>query len=211
MKTRSVKVKLLLAMVLCTGLFTVNVFAENGFYSMRNDSVPRDKDQRFAINMCPGGIALGIYSANFEYLIKPKHGIVARIDYEMIPKTYSDANLETSGMAFILNYRYHMCGGMNSFFVGSFYRYRSYQGNGTLDAGSFDFKIPEITVGANLGKRWSWKSGFNITFALGYGYAMDWQKINNNVDGAVAAIDVFRNEYDFINGFLGEFSIGYAF
>jgi hypothetical protein len=50
-----------------------------------------------------------------------------------------------------------------------------------------------------------------MNFALGYGYFYDEQKVNNSSQAALDAIDVFRDNYDFLNGFLGEFSIGYAF
>jgi hypothetical protein len=177
----------------------------------KKDSEKWISPARTAINMCPGGIAFGIYSANVEHLFGDHHGLVLRGDYEAIPKTYSDANIDASGKAVILNYRYHIGGGLNSFYAGAFGRYRNYKGEGTLETGKFDFSIPECTVGLNVGKRWVWKSGFTMNFALGYGYFYDEQKVNNSSQAALDAIDVFRDNYDFLNGFLGEFSIGYAF
>jgi len=164
-----------------------------------------------AINVCPGGIAFGFYSANIEHLFGENHGLVLRGDLETIPDTYSDANIDASGKAVILNYRYHIGGGLNSFYAGAFARYRNIKGDGSLESGGFDFKLPECTVGLNVGKRWIWKSGFTLNFALGYGYAYDELKVNNSSQAAIDAIDVFRNDYAFMNGFLGEFSVGYAF
>ena len=166
---------------------------------------------RTAIGMCPGGIAFGIYSANIEHLFGEHHGLVLRGDYEVIPKTYSDAHIDASGKALILNYRYHLAVGLNTCYVGAFARYRKYKGDGILETGAFDFKIPEYTLGLNVGRRWIWKSGFTMNFALGYGYAYDELKTSNSSQAALEAIDVFREEYDFLSGFLGEFSIGYAF
>ncbi|MCO5257346.1 MAG: DUF3575 domain-containing protein [Lentimicrobium sp.] len=176
-----------------------------------NDSTESSLNFKNAINFCPGGIAFGIFSANVEHLFGRHHGLVLRGDYEAIPRTYSDAGINASGKAVILNYRYHIGGGLNSFYAGAFARYRKYKGDGTLETGKFDFSIPECTVGLNAGKRWVWKSGFTMNFALGYGYFYDEQKVNNRSQAALDAIDVFRDNYDFLNGFLGELSIGYAF
>jgi len=170
-----------------------------------------EKEFTQTINMCPLGIALGIYSANYEYLLNQTHGFVARLDYEAVPKTYSDANLNVDGKAAILNYRYHFNKKMNSYYLGAFTRYREYSGDGISDNEKFDFKISEFTVGLNAGKKWVWNSGFNINFALGYGLSFDKRTTSRTSSAIEAAVDTFENEYDFINGFLGEFSIGYAF
>jgi len=203
---RIVKKLTISAVVIMSVFFTGNASAQS-----------HDKKDRWispahtAINVCPGGIAFGFYSANVEHLFGENHGIVLRGDLETIPKTYSDANIDTNGKAAILNYRYHFGGGLNSFYAGAYGRFRNIKGDGTLESGDFDFKLPEYTVGLNAGKRWIWKSGFTLNFALGYGLTFDKLKVNNSSQEAIDAIDVFRNDYTFMNGFLGEFSIGYAF
>lgn len=164
-----------------------------------------------AINMCPGGIALGIFSANYERLFKEKHGLVLRMDYEIVPKTYSAANINPYGMAVILNYRYHLCGGMKSVFLGAYSRYREYRGKGNLNNTEFKFNKPDLTLGLNLGKRWVWKSGFTITAAFGYGFSIETKKIQANSTEIRQSIKEFEDSYDFINPFYGEISIGYAF
>jgi len=203
------------------GFFSVVVailvlIAGNANAQVRKDSKKEElkkalEGMHTAVNMCPGGIAFGIVSVNVEHLYKDHHGLVLRGDYEAIPKTYSDANINASGKALILNYRYHLGGGLNSFYAGAFARYRNYKGAGSLESGKFDFSVPECTVGLNVGRRWVWKSGFTVNFALGYGYAYDELRVNNPSQEALESIDVFRTNYDFMNGFLGELSIGYAF
>lgn len=203
---RSVKRLTISAVVIMSVFFTGNASAQSHEKKDRWISPART-----AINVCPGGIAFGFYSANVEHLFGENHGIVLRGDLETIPKTYSDANIDANGKAAILNYRYHFGGGLNSFYAGAYGRFRNIKGDGTLESGDFDFKLPEYTVGLNAGKRWIWKSGFTLNFALGYGLTFDKLKVNNSSPEAVDAIDVFRNDYAFMNGFLGEFSIGYAF
>ncbi len=196
------------AAIMISVLFTGSASAQG---HEKKDSEKWISPARTAINVCPGGVAFGFYSANVEHLFGENHGLVLRGDLETIPKTYSDAKIDASGKAVILNYRYHIGGGLNSFYAGAFARYRNIKGDGTLESGAFDFKLPECTVGLNVGKRWIWKSGFTMNFALGYGYAYDELKVNNSSPAAIDAIDVFRDDYAFMNGFLGEFSIGYAF
>lgn len=166
---------------------------------------------RHALNVCPIAPVFGIYAINYEYLISPKNGIVARFEYEAVPKAYTDANIESSGTAYTLNYRRHLKEGMNSLFIGAYTRYRKYKGDGELEAVKFDYTQSSYTFGLNGGKRWAWKSGFNITFSVGYGYSIDERKAVPSNDGIEDALDQMEEEYDFMSPFLGELSIGYAF
>lgn len=199
------------ALVMISVLFSENASAQSHENTTNKDSVRWISPAKTAIGMCPGGIAIGFYSANVEHLFGENHGLVLRGDLETIPKTYSDAEIDANGKAVILNYRYHIGGGLNSFYAGAYARYRKIKGDGSLETGDFDFKLPEYTVGLNVGKRWIWKSGLTLNFTLGYGYAYDDLKVNNSSQEAIDAIDVFRDDYAFGNGFMGEFSIGYAF
>jgi hypothetical protein len=143
--------------------------------------------------------------------MKPSHGIVGRFEYEAIPKNYTDADIESSGVAFSLNYRWHISGEMNSIFIGAYSRYRVYDGSGTLESTAFDFTKSEFSLGLNIGKRWVWNSGFNITFSLGYGFSIDDREANPSNTGIESAINKFEDDYDFSGPLFGEFSIGYAF
>lgn len=166
---------------------------------------------KHSISMCPVAVAFGIYSINYEYLHHQKHGFVARFDYEAIPKTYTDARIESSGYSFILNYRYHFNKQMNSYFVGAYGRYRQFDGEGEINNTSFDFTMPDVSFGINSGKKWAWKSGFTLTFALGYGFSNEDWNSNPNTNEVNDMVRDFRNDYDFIDPFYGEFSIGYSF
>jgi len=137
--------------------------------------------------------------------------MLARFDYEAVPKSYTDANIESSGVAFILNYRYHFSGQLGSTFVGAYSRYKIYTGNGTLNAQDFDFNLNHFTLGVNAGKRWVWNSGFNITFQLGYGIATDNRTATPSNANIESTLNLFEKKYDFIDPFFGELSIGWAF
>lgn len=178
-----------------------------------NFSIGQEKNElkRHSINFCPGGIAFGIFSANYEYLVTAKNGFVARVDYEAIPKTYTNANIESNGKALVLNYRRHFSGNMNSFYAGAYTRYRLYNGEGDIDFQTFDFEITDITVGLNIGKRWVFKSGFNINLSFGYGVSFKDKKLSINNEAVSNEVNSWEDSYDFIDPFLGEFSIGYSF
>jgi hypothetical protein len=166
---------------------------------------------KHAINVCPIAPVFGIYAVNFEYLLSPQNGIVARFEYEAVPKTYTDANIESSGKAFTLNYRRHLKEGMNSMFVGAYGRFRKYKGDGELESAKFDFTMSSYTFGLNTGKRWIWNSGFNIAFSVGYGYSFDSREAIPTNEGIESALNQLEDEYDFMSPLLGELSIGYAF
>jgi hypothetical protein len=155
---------------LSIGLLFISHLAAGQNDIKKNDTTERRIKFKHAINTCPGGVAFGIFSVNYEYLHKSKHGFVLRADYEHIPKTYSDAQIDAFGAALIVNYRYHFQKQMNSYFAGAFSRGRIYKGDGKWNNETINFSLPELTLGANIGRRWAWNSGFNITFLLGYGY-----------------------------------------
>jgi len=196
------------AVIMITILFATKASAQS---HEKKDSERWISPARTAVNVCPGGIFFGFYSVNVEHLFGKNHGLVLRGDLETIPKTYSDANINANGKAVVLNYRYHIGGGLNSFYGGAYARYRKVTGDGSLESGNFDFKMPAYTVGLNAGKRWIWKSGLTLNFTLGYGFTHDKINVNNLSREALNAIDVFRDEYDFNSSFMGELSIGYAF
>jgi hypothetical protein len=101
---------------------TGNVIAQEKETVSTADSSSSGKKVSHAINMCPGGIAFGIYSFNFEYLFGQTHGLVGRFDYESISDSYSDDPIKANGVGFTLNYRWHWSGAMESGFLGSFVR-----------------------------------------------------------------------------------------
>lgn len=198
--------------LLSKGVLLIMILFGNLYSNAQNLHSTSDiKEFKQAINFCPLAIAFGIYSMNYERLLNEHHGILIRGDYESVPNNYSQAQIDVSGKAAILNYRYHIKGGLNSFFVGAFSRYRVYNGDGNLNGTTFDFKNPEYTIGANLGKRWILKNGLNLNLVWGYGFFMDKLDSSNSQKEILESIGTFQNEYDLYNGMYGEFSIGYAF
>ncbi len=166
---------------------------------------------KHSVNICPIAPVFGFYSINYEYLISPQDGIVARFDYEDVPETYTDASIESSGIGFTVNYRRYLYGEINSIFLGAYTRYRIYEGSGKLNSKKFDLTLKSFSIGLNAGKRWVWNSGFNIVFSLGYGIDINNREANPTDNSIESILDQFEKEYEFMSPFYGEFSIGYTF
>ncbi len=201
---------------------TIAMFSTLTFSQQINDTLSKTSQSEFrhSINSCPFAPAFGIFSINYEFLFRPHHGLVARFDYEAIPKrfeersipeNYPDAFIKASGWGFIVNYRWHISGELNSIFIGVYSRYRQFNGTGLVESTDFEFTVSEITAGINAGKRWVWKNGFNINMGFGYGFSKDtWNSTPAN-NSTEAVLDTFKDSYDFFDPFYGELSIGYAF
>jgi len=184
--------------------------------NMKSDSTVVSDTREFkqAVNFCPIAVFFGIYSANYERLINKHHGLMIRGDYESIPNSFYDGRLNVSGKAAIVNYRYHINGGLKSLFLGAFARYRVYNGDIVSELNSVpknDFKLSEVTIGANVGKRFIFKYGINLNLVLGYGIFMDKMELDNSSSTNIDAVHSFQKDYDLYNGMYGEVSIGYAF
>lgn len=202
---------LVVSLIITCNFLTNPVNAQIATEEAKSDLVHIPDLRKHSISFCPGGVAFGIYSANYEYLLNSKHGLVIRGDYEMVPKTYSDANIESFGYSLTINYRYHFTEKMKSPFVGFYTRNRVYKGEGKQENTPFEFSRSDWSYGAITGKKWVWKSGLNLTFALGYGFSVDKRDVNNSTPLIESAIDEFENKYDFMSPFIGELSIGYTF
>ena len=170
-----------------------------------------EESRKQSINICPIAPIFGIFSANYERMIAPHHGLMIRGGYESIKQDYSAANLDMNDKADILNYRYHTNGTLDSFFLGAFTRYRKFDGDGNLNGTAFNVGINEVTLGLNAGRKWIWGNGFNFTFQAGYGHMMDSQEISESGAGYENAVQEFKDGYDLYGGFFGEVSIGFAF
>lgn len=201
---------LLPTLIVCIFLIS-NLFAQQEDTSSTTDSCTSKNEINQAVNFCPGGIIIGIYAINYEYLAGKNHGLVARFDYENVSETLSEDTLEANGYAFTFNYRWHFSEAMESFYIGSYARYKQYQGDATDGATKFDFTLHEYTLGLNAGKRWVWNSGFNINVAFGYGISKLDKETDPTSPSNEAQLDKFIDEYTFIGPFYGEISIGYAF
>lgn len=171
-------------------IFTIGVFV---FMSTVNiDALDKESPipaYKHSVNICSVALIFGMFAVNYEYLVEQRHGFMARFDYSS--KLISDLSMEAESIDFMLNYRWHLSEGFDSVFLGIYARNRAYK----EENAKFDFKIDEVFVGLNAGKKWIWNSGFSIAIGAGYGLS---QK-------------TFKEKVDHEEALYGEISTGYAF
>ncbi len=167
--------------------------------------------EQHAVNICALAIPLmNAYVVNYEYLHQGHHGFDVRLEFSPMLDTEL---VDGTELAAVLNYRYHIAPQMTSLFVGAYARYRYVYGSGKADGVAFDFAVPEVAAGLNIGYRWVFWHGFNAVISGGYGLAWQNTTLTSNQDGAHNAFQglVDKNPA-FVNApFFGEFSVGYAF
>ena len=171
-----------------------------------------DSPPKQAVNICAVAIpVLNMYVINYEYLYTGRHGLAARLEYNPMSGSGID---DATGIAVVLDYRWHLSPELESFFIGPYVRYRYVDGSGSAAGTKFDFKVPEVNLGMNAGYRWIHDAtGINVVFAFGYGYSWVTETITPISDNIESAFDKFKKDNDtFLDApFYGEFSIGYAF
>jgi len=208
---RMTKFRTIMFLIVICVLISGNISAQENDKLQISELNSGSNNFRQSINMCPGGIIFGIYSFNVEYMFAENHGIITRFDYEAVSESFSGDKIDADGFGIILNYRYHFSEALESYFLGSYARYRVYRGTGYTGTEKFDLTMPELSFGINAGKRWVWNSGFNITLAFGYGIANSSKETEPDNPSYKRTLSKFEDEYDFLGPFLGEFSLGYAF
>lgn len=164
-----------------------------------------------AVNICAIAIPLiNNYVVNYEYLYRQRHGFAARLEYAPGMK---GSNTKGVALAGVLNYRWHFSPKLDGFFVGPYARYRYVYGSGETNAQHYDFKVPELNIGANAGYRWVSKIGFNFVIAAGYGYSFTNDILSNSNTDITNEFNAFKKANNAIMDapFYGEISIGYAF
>ena len=171
-----------------------------------------DNPPNQAVNICAVAIpVMNMYVINYEYLYNERHGLAARLEYNPMSGSGID---DATGFAAVLDYRWHLYPKLDSFFAGPYARYRYVDGSGHAAGTTFNFKVPEVNIGLNVGYRWIHDAtGINVVFAFGYGYSWVTEKITPTNDNIESTFKNFKNDNDaFLDApFYGEFSIGYAF
>lgn len=169
-----------------------------------------EESPKQALNICAVAIPLfNQYIINYEYVHKNLHGMNFRAEYAPM----SSRDIDATGLAVALNYRWHVFETFDSLFLGIYGRYRDNSGSGAVDNVLFEFERPEVTAGVNAGKRWTWDSGFNALFSLGLGKSIVRESFSTRNAAIDTAFSQFKEDNPtFIDAaFYGELSFGYAF
>lgn len=198
----------LLTILISTALLTGTAAAQDATPVVEQGSVEKEN----SVNVSPLGLMVGSYSINYERLFNGYHGVLAEVDFA------SASSDDSSSKSFggNIGYRFHWRGKQDSGFVGLNVGYAQGSGEGSITSGStmktfnVDTSVKRIT--ANVGRRWAWDSGLNVTFRIGAGrgdYKVttdsddpDAQEVVNDIDDLLTFLPV---------AFDGELSVGYMF
>ncbi len=149
-------------------------------------------------------INLGLFTANYERLVGGAHGLIGELNF-------AGLIFKEGSWGGDVGYRWHWFSRQDSWFVGVNVGYDrgTEQGKLTEDApASYDYKYQLISVVPNIGKRWTWGSGWNVTFRIGTGYGL-YNFAHNSSDPAVMEQSKKAQDQQLPIAFDGELTIGY--
>lgn len=164
-----------------------------------------------SVNVNPLGALFGAYNVNYEYL-GGSHGVVVEAAFEHAGGAGASATTYGAGAG----WRWHWRGRQDSGFVGAMVRFAGGSAEATVTsdgmAETFDLSVKELAVTVNVGKRWQFDSGLNITLRGGAGRAQRWFSTSSTDPDAQQAVADVEDLMEFIPIALdGEVSVGYTF
>jgi|JI10StandDraft_1071094.scaffolds.fasta_scaffold108125_4 hypothetical protein len=168
------------------------------------------RERAHSINVNGGRALLGEYVVNYEYLAG-HHGAIVE------GGAAHDADGATSATTFgaAAGYRLHWRGRQNSGFVGvmaGFYVGSAATTTGGDDPMAVDLTVTELSLTANVGKRWQLANGLNVTWRIGGGYARRWVSTSSDDPDVAAAAQTVEDVLAFLPIAVdGELSLGYSF
>jgi len=168
-------------------------------------------ERKNSVNLSPLGVLTGSYNLNYDRLFGA-HGLI--IESSLFARSDDDAS--SGGIGAAIGYRWHLSGHQNSWFVGAMAGFLVGTGDAEIGSGvntmRFEVDTQVFSVVANIGKRWAWNNGLNLTIRAGAGYgnysvttdsqSADAQQAVEKVDELLSIVPVAID---------GELSLGYTF
>lgn len=165
-----------------------------------------------SVNVSPLGLLIGSYSVNYEKLFGGSHGLL--VEGYFANSSGDDASAFSLGLS--VGYRWHWSGKQNSGFLGVNAGYGLGGAEATINTGAvektFSLDTTALALTANVGKRWAWDSGLNITLRIGAGYGNYGVSTDDPDPDAQDAVEAVDTLLSFLPVAIdGELSIGYTF
>ena len=161
-----------------------------------------------SVNINPLGALFGSYSVNYERLFDRQHGLLV----EGVFSSTSNDDSEASAGGLLLGYRWHWSKSQDSGFLGANTSYQAGSGEGTVNGEKFEVSVTQLDFTLNVGRRWAWDGGFNVTFRFGVGRAVRTFDTTSNDPDAQRAVQLVEDAYEILPVSLdGELSIGWVF
>ncbi len=170
---------------------------------------PAPVERQHSVNGNPMGFLFGSYGVTYEYL-SGGNGLL--VEGGFAHSGGDSASATSYGGA--VGYRWHWRGRQNSGFLGVNAGF--YAGTATASSGDgsemTDLTIRSLQLVMNIGKRWQFDNGLNITARIGGGKAKRWVSTDSTDPDAQQAVEDVQDLLDFIPIALdGELSLGYSF
>lgn len=161
-----------------------------------------------SVNLNPIGVLFGSYSVNYQHLFATQHALLVEGRFG-----YSNADdVEATSVGGTLGYRWMWSGEQDSGFVGVNFAYDNGTAGTTVDGTSYDVTLSQLSILPNIGRRWAWDGGFNITLRFGVGRAFRTLSTNSDSAEAKEAVQDVQDFLDKIPVALDtELSVGWVF
>ena len=161
-----------------------------------------------SVNLNPIGALLGSYSLNYQHLFAKQHGLLVEGRF-----SYSNADdVEATSVGGTVGYRWMWSGEQDSGFVGVNFAYDNGTAGTTVDGTNYDVTLSQVSILPNIGRRFAWDGGFNITLRFGVGRAF--RTLSTNSDSAEAK-EAVQEVQDFLDkipvAIDSELSVGWVF
>lgn len=166
-----------------------------------------------SVNLSPLGLLVGSYALNYERLMNRRHGLLV----EGVFTSATGDGTSSTGYGGVVGYRWHWSPSQDSGFAGLNVGYQVGTGtaqveDGDGDKASFDVDTTALTVTANIGRRWAWDFGLNITLRAGLGYGKYDVSTDSDDELAQDAVELVDELLTLIPVAIdGELSIGWIF
>ena len=154
------------------------------------------------------GLTTGSYRLNYVYLLDGTHGFMIEPSLYMA----SEGNEEYTSYGATVGYRWHWDGAQDSGFLGVNVGYASGTGISKQGGEEYDLTVTQFSMVPNIGWRWAWDFGLNITFRFGIGYGDYGASTESDDEAAKAGVEALDNLLNFLPVAVdGELSLGWNF
>lgn len=165
-----------------------------------------------SVNLNPLGVLTNSYTLNYEYLLDGTHGFLV----EPVLGLASDPDTSTIFYGLDAGYRWHWSGEQDSGFLGANLGFGVGSGEGFVEVDGERTEFPvEFTnwhLTANIGRRWAFDFGLNITARLGAGYGSYDVSTTSDDPNAQTVVRLAQEILEFLPfAFDGELSVGWVF
>jgi hypothetical protein len=207
-KTNHGRLALWLAPALALAVTASQAEAQSVEQQEEAQEVELEEPGKHSINVSPLGILFGAYNLNYEYLHDGTHGFLAEGG---VAHSNRD-DISATSFAGAGGYRWHWRGKQSSGFLGANIGYQRGWASTTIDGELLDVTVQRMTVVGNVGRRWAWDFGLNITLRVGAGYGA-WNVSSSSDDPDVQ--QAVRDTEDMLQripvALDGELSLGWVF